>query len=518
MFFMIGKMIMKEKNSNIKNVNDNMDNNKYNNAYDEIMELYQNLSYLDIYSPFIAIFILITFCVIFLLIYLYIKENIKPIKDNWETERCKPYVIPFAGMVNLPEGENGLEFTAENFTYCVQNIIKNVSGSVLDPVNYIVFALTEVFSLLADVLNTIRGIISSIRTDFTNIVLYIYDKIANFIIRIEQMFIKIMDIFGRLGGILTVMNFTGESILLIFESFSSLSLKAAVNFLIVVTVLISLYTLMIIASLGTASGALMPLIVILLAAYTAIALPTGTYINFMTNVLHYNTGLSVPTCFDKNTIIQKLNGEEVYISDIKVGDILKDNSVVQSFFELIKMTEPMYLLDDIKVSGTHRVLHEDKWILVSKHPSSQIIKDYNEKILYCLNTSTKTIKIKNTIFSDWDDINLDDKYKDLTEKENIHSYYDKGFPSNTEIKTLEGNIKKIKDIQLGEVLEPINNNKIVVYGKVVIKSDDLIDGNLLDSETKDLGNYYHLLTNQGKMIVNNTIYRDFNFCIDKYLS
>ena len=182
------------------------------------------------------------------------------------------------------------------------------------------------------------------------------------------------------------------------------------------------------------------------------------------------------------------------------------------------MTEPMYLLDDIKVSGTHRVLHEDKWILVSKHPSSQIIKDYNEKILYCLNTSTKTIKIKNTIFSDWDDINLDDKYKDLTEKENIHSYYDKGFPSNTEIKTLEGNIKKIKDIQLGEVLEPINNNKIVVYGKVVIKSDDLIDGNLLDSETKDLGNYYHLLTNQGKMIVNNTIYRDFNFCIDKYLS
>lgn len=513
MFFMIGKMIMKEKNSNIKNVNDNMD--KYNNAYDEIMELYKNVGYLDIYSPFIAIFILITFCIIFLLIYLNIKENIKPIRDNWETERCNPSIIPFAGMINLPEGSNYLEFTADNFTYCVQNIITNISGSVLDPVNYIMSGLTDVFSLIADVLNTIRGIISSIRTDFNNIIVYIYDKIVDFIIRIEQMFIKIMDIFGRLGGILTVINFTGESMLYIFESATNLSLKAAINFLIIATVLIALYTFIIIASLGTASGVLMPILVLLIAAYTAIAVPTGVYIGFMTNVLHYNTGLTVPTCFDKNTKIKKLNGKEVYISNIKVGDILEDNSVVQCFFELSKMTEPMYLLDDIKVSGTHRVLYENKWILVSNHPSAQIINNYPEKTLYCLNTSAKTIKINNTIFSDWDDVNIENKYKILTErKEDIHKYYDKGFPSKTLIKTINGKEIYISDIQLGEVLESVN----VVYGKVIIKSDDLIDGDLLHSKTKDLGNYYHLLTNKGKIKVNDNIYNDFNYCIDKYFS
>jgi hypothetical protein len=181
------------------------------------------------------------------------------------------------------------------------------------------------------------------------------------------------------------------------------------------------------------------------------------------------------------------------------------------------MTEPMYLLDNIKVSGTHRVLYDNNWILVSKHPYAKIIHDYPENILYCLNTSSKIIKINNTTFSDWDDINIHDKYKLLTEqKENIHTYYDKGFPSNTLIKTINGKEIYISDIKIGEVLESINDEIIFVYGKVIINSNDLLDGNLLKSNITYLGNYYHLLTNKGIFKINNKIYHDYNYCIDKY--
>ncbi len=509
---MIGKTMFKEKNSNIKNVNDIMD--QYSIAYKEVMNLYQNLGYFDIYSPFIVGFVILTISVIFLIVYINIEENVKPIRDNWETERCSPYVIPFAGIINLPEGSNILEFTGENFEYCVQDIIKNISGTVLDPVNFITSGLTDMFGLISVILNSIRGIISSIRTDFAYITSYIYNKIMDFIIRIEQMFIKIIDIFGRLGGIVTVMLFTGESLVLIFESLSDLTLQAAVNFLIALTVIISIMSIIIISTFDIV---LLPVLIALIALYTTITIPTSIYISFMTNVLQYNTGLNVPTCFDKNTIIKKSNGTEVCISDIKVGDVLENNSVVQCFFELRKMTEPMYLLDDIKVSGTHRVLYDNKWILVSKHPSSKIIIDYPENVLYCLNTSTKTIKINNTIFSDWDDINIDNKYKLLTEtKEDIHKYYDKGFPSNTLIKTINDKELYISDIQIGDTLESINDEIISVYGKVIIKSNDLIDGNLVNSNIKYLGNYYHLLTNKGIFKINNKIYHDFNYCIDKY--
>jgi len=506
---MIGKTIFKEKNSNIKNVNDIMD---HSIAYKQVMDLYQNLGYFDIYSPFIVGFIILTIFVMLLIVYINIEEKIKPVRDNWETERCNPYIIPIAGLINLPEGSNIFKFTNENFEYCVQDIVKNISGPVLDPVNFITSSLTDMYGLISGMLNSIRSIISSIRTDFSFITIYIYDKIMDFIVRIEQMFIKIIDIFGKLGGIITILLYTGESLILIFESFSDLTLQAAVNFLIALTVIISIMTIIIICTFDIA---LLPVLIALIGVYTSITIPTSIYISFMTNVLHYNTGLNVPTCFDKNTIIKKSNGTEVYISDIKVGDILENNSVVQCFFELRKMTEPMYLLDNIKVSGTHRVLYNNKWILVSDHPSSKIIIDYPENILYCLNTSSKTININNTTFSDWDDINIDNKYKLLTEtKEDIHKYYDKGFPSNTLIKTINGKEVYISDIQIGDTLESVNDEIIVVYGKVIIKSNDLIDGNLLN--IKYLGNYYHLLTNKGIFKINNKIYHDFNYCIDKY--
>ena len=73
--------MFKEKNSNIKNVNDIMD--QYSIAYKEVMSLYQNLGYFDIYSPFIVGFVILTISVILLVVYINIEENIKPIRDNW---------------------------------------------------------------------------------------------------------------------------------------------------------------------------------------------------------------------------------------------------------------------------------------------------------------------------------------------------------------------------------------------------------------------------------------------------
>ena len=38
--------------------------------------------------------------------------NITPIRNNWSTERCKPYVIPFAGIINAIAIEYNMAYVA----------------------------------------------------------------------------------------------------------------------------------------------------------------------------------------------------------------------------------------------------------------------------------------------------------------------------------------------------------------------------------------------------------------------
>ena len=78
-----------------------------------------------------------------------------------------------------------------------------------------------------------------------------------------------------------------------------------------------------------------------------------------------------------------------------------------------------------------------------------------------------------------------------------------------------GSNKPISEIKVGEILDKC----IKVCGIVQIKSDDLINGYLLDNDNdKDLGNIYNLLTNTGYYYINNLKYNDYNFCIDRYLN
>ena len=69
--------------------------------------------------------------------------NVQPIKDDWINQRCKPSVIPFAGLINAPEGTSVTDFTKENFDYCTQNIVKGVTGNAVQPLTFATSMLNE---------------------------------------------------------------------------------------------------------------------------------------------------------------------------------------------------------------------------------------------------------------------------------------------------------------------------------------------------------------------------------------
>ena len=207
---------------------------------------------------------------------------------------------------------------------------------------------------------------------------------------------------------------------------------------------------------------------------------------------------------------------EKYIENIEVGDILENGAKITAKIKVSAKGLTMYNLNGITISESHIVKFNDKWIPIREHPNAVKIYNYNESYLYCLNTSTKTIILNNTIFTDWDEIydekldtimkvlinNNDDCEKVL---ENIHKYLDDGFLAN-DLVLLDGEYKEIKNVKIGDKT----------------KSGDIVYG-LVEIETNDLKTYlgkikpdkiYHLLTTNNKIIVNNKEVNDYNGYID----
>jgi len=484
------------------------------NSIKFINHLYKNLTYSSAYSPFIILNILLIVGIVLYIIFINVMKNVKYYKDNWDTEKCNPTILPFAGFINKPEESTIFQFTGENFQYCVQNVISNFSGAAIDPIYYIIHVLTELYAIISSIVNIIRGVVDYIRNCLTNIFGTIFGKITNVTLALKLFLINVRDLMDKTLGILVVLYYFIQSIFLTTFSAIGTFTEAMIILLVALTILIIVLT--IIAYFNLANVALWTTIIFFGICYTLLSIPIIFLISIMVRDFpQFNS------CFDKNTIFKLYDGTEKPIYKLNIGDVLEDGSIIQCHLTLDASNETMYKLNDIIVSGTHPVLYNNQWISVSEHPNVEKIINYLEKYIYCLNTSNKKITINNITFSDWDDVLNKNKYQVLIQHfknkqlNNIHKYYDKGFSESTLIKLWDGSFKPISEIKVGDILDKF----IEVYGIVQIKSDDLIDGNLLNNEgEKDLGKIYNLLTNTMYFYINNLKYNDFNYCIDRYIN
>ena len=60
----------------------------------------------------VLIVTLICSIVLIVLIHYLIIVNSQPIIDDWNNRRCDPAIIPFAGIINAPEGTSIFDFTS----------------------------------------------------------------------------------------------------------------------------------------------------------------------------------------------------------------------------------------------------------------------------------------------------------------------------------------------------------------------------------------------------------------------
>ena len=144
----------------------------------------------------------------------------------------------------------------------------------------------------------------------------------------------------------------------------------------------------------------------------------------------------------------------INIENITVGTKLKNSTYVTAVFECDATKETMYKIDGIFVSSRHGIMWQDKWIHIKNHPLAVKCENFEDKIIYCINTTNKKIRIKNYIFHDWDEM-IEREYHELSKKlgkqiteQNIFSEFETGFHGDVVI-----NGTQIKNIKVNDILE-----------------------------------------------------------------
>ena len=145
----------------------------------KIKKIYDNLSYFDQYGGQVFLFIILSILVFIVYSYCAVMLNIQPIKDNWATQRCNPKVIPFAGFINKKPGQTISQFTQENFTYCVQNILKSITGYAVQPLTYITSMLENIYLAILNDIQKIRQMIDNVRNSMAIMAKEVMGRILN---------------------------------------------------------------------------------------------------------------------------------------------------------------------------------------------------------------------------------------------------------------------------------------------------------------------------------------------------
>lgn len=522
-------------------------NNTNTNIFSVINKLYNKIGFLEKYGGSLWMTIILILVFFVAISYYYIYNNLQPIKADWAKQRCNPTVMPFAGLINPPDPKkmSAFDFTAQNFTGCIQNILSDIAGTFLAPFYYLVNSITKVLDGLNASLQGIRGVLSTIRDSVGNVSDEIMGKVLNIMIPLQQIVIKIKDTINKTQGVMLA------GIYMLIGTYQTLTASFGAIIQIITTILMSIASIMIILFF-IPFGFGIPFAIPLLVIFIMVLVPGIMVYIIQVMVLKkwVNPLPGIPSCFIGDTDLTLHDGSNIKIKDVDVGMVLQHNNVVTAKMKLANIDETVYCLNGIYCTGEHMMKYNNSWIKMKDHPHS-IITDFHDEYLYCINTSKKVIHIENEIFGDWDELDnaqLDElkqkcnKYLPKQfELHDIHKYLDGGFVSTTKIELQDGHNVNICDIEVNNILRFGER----VTGIVKIKADDLETKQfILGKQTNiyggpnlhicdsDLGmkstldtygekvkcDYvYHIITNKRTFHVNGIKFYDYNSCIDKYL-
>jgi len=463
---------------------------------ERLNRVYNVKGYMDKYGLDVWLTILLVLIFFLVITYFSIKNKLEPIRADWINQKCNPAVLPFAGLINAPKGMSAIEFTAQNFSGCIQQTLIYVADSFMAPIYYTMSILNGLYRDLIIAMGAVRAFFDKIRTTVADIQKELMGRLVNLTIPLMSMQIKLRTVFSQVIGTLTgTFYFMLGSFMTMKSLFLNIfNLLVGILILLAITI-IALFILTYVPIIGLFS---LPALFVTLAAFIMIAIIVIIISLFLLDALKMSTGgiPRAPTgCFAPDTPIDLINNGKKHIKDIVNGDILRDGAVVTGVIRYDAKVQDMYLLHGhVQVTGEHRVyLDNVGWIKVKDHAASTLVTDYSQPYVYCLLTESKVFTVtvhvdeEPIIFSDWDDMD-DANYQKLKRNclqlptdfdglAHVHQHLDGGLISTTKIVVLNNENEKvlvnIADVQVGDVLFDLKGRVTRVLGVVHILATDL---------------------------------------------
>lgn len=525
------------------------------NIYQSIKHLYEKQTYLSKYGGDLIVAGVLILIACGVVAYYQTMNNIGPIKADWTNRRCDPSVMPFAGAINGESGKSTLQYTADNFAGCVQNVIGDLSSYTLAPMYYVMNTLVSSFDEATKSMQSMRATFSNARENTQNLGEDVMGRSLNVALPIVQLTSYVKDTFDKAAGTVAAAVYTLFGGYLSAISFFWFVIELVHNVLLILAA--TMIGLLAIAWFFPAAFSIaFSLAMLMFLVYIPWVIVT-VIMNSMFDQMDLPSPPPVPSaCFSGDTMICKKSGPPIRMDSIRAGDILADGSIVTAVMKSSASNQEVYHLDGAIVTGRHKVMYANmRWINVCDHPRSMLLDDFRDHYVYCIGTDTKKITIGDHVFSDWDEI-TDRDMEELRahvlknsreqmivfEETDIHRKFDTCFSANTIVCLEDGRSIPIKDVAVNDVL----SFGEVVRSVVEVKASDietyqsfyangtklfscasniaLMDSYLPDSvqiikETVTppaVG--YHLVTDTGRFRVQGLVVGDYNAGIDRHLS
>jgi hypothetical protein len=239
----------------------------------------------------------------------------------------------------------------ENFTYCIQSMQTNYMGTILQPLTYITASLTGAIGDFGTDINMVRAEINNIRNFFSTISESIFGVFLNLVIEFQKISIGIRDLIGKTIGVVTTLMYVMEGSIMTAQS--------------------------------TWNG------------------PPGQIVQ------------ALGKCFYPKTYLKLKDGSIKMMKNIKLGDVLEDDSIVETIMKIDNTLDPvpLYVIKkegvqnkNIYVTGSHLVYDKDTstYIKVEEYKKAVLSKKKTDWFS-CLITKNHKIKIGNETFWDWED-------------------------------------------------------------------------------------------------------------------
>ena len=381
-------------------------------------KLYKEKSYLDTYGGSVVVMIVIIILVFWACCYYYIKTHMNHLRRNWNDYKCHPGVMPFAGQIKMTPGMTPIQFTASNFSYCLNTVLEKVVLRFMEPILNMNKKIVDIFGAVVEAFKVVEKVFKKIKNIFESIINYILSKTVSIIVPFQKTLILIKDSFRKTGAVMGTLMYLIMGFDFFFSSYmKTFVINMAISLAVAAVAIIAMWLFPFTWPLAIAST------IVWAATLAATVLVHG----FLQKIVTM-TSVSFPSkpgrpkpppflslfCFHPGTLVKMEDRSHKKMKDIKIGDILHDGQQVQSTLNILGDPKNVFykiyskeLNGLIMVTGTHKIYDEktNKFIYVSEFEGAEKTIFWGNQ-LCCLITEDHIIPIGEYKFGDWEDEEL----------------------------------------------------------------------------------------------------------------